>query len=151
MRRRRVIGRFKRSKQGGWEGEIDTLTIHKRRIRLVPNDNRVSDDAPAFRVMLGWNPIGDAWEKKSHSDPPRYYLRLEIDDPFAPMIAVLFPDADGLTAQLLWGGEPSTFRQRFRPPVASVSGPATPEQSGPTSSSPHVSPACSSSDHNSWS
>jgi len=101
MRRRRVIGRFKRSKQGGWEGEIDTLTIIKRRIRLVPNDNRMNDDAPAFRVMLGWNAIGDAWEHHSRSDPPRDYLRVEIDDPFYPLTALLFPDAEGVTAQMV--------------------------------------------------
>ena len=53
MMRRKIIGRFKRSKQGGWEGEISTLAI-QRQIRLVPNDDRVSDRAPSFRVMLGW-------------------------------------------------------------------------------------------------
>ena len=53
MMRRREIGRFKRSKQGGWEGEITTLTI-QRKVRLVPNDDRVNDNAPAFRVMLAW-------------------------------------------------------------------------------------------------
>ena len=37
MTRRRVIGRFKRSQQGGWEDESETLTI-KRRIRLVPTE-----------------------------------------------------------------------------------------------------------------
>src|SRR3546814_1550727 len=70
MMRRRIIGRFKRSKQGGWEGEISTLAI-QRQIRLVPNDDRVSDRAPSFRVMLGWRHIGDAWERTSHSEPPR--------------------------------------------------------------------------------
>jgi uncharacterized protein (DUF736 family) len=99
--RHREIGRFKRSKQGGWEGEINTLTI-KRKVRLVPNDNRVRDDAPAFRVMLGWQSIGDAWEKKSHSDPPRDYLRVEIDDPLCPIDAALFPDEDGMAARLVW-------------------------------------------------
>lgn len=100
MRRRREIGRFKRSKQGGWEGEINTLTI-QRKIRLVPNDNRMSGNAPAFRVMLGWQAIGDAWEKQSHSDPPRDYLRVEIDDPLCPINAALFPDAEGLTAKMV--------------------------------------------------
>jgi len=99
--RRRIIGRFKRSKQGGWEGEIDTLTITKRRIRLVPNDNRLSDSAPAFCVMLGWNPIGEAWERKSRSDPPRDYLRVRIDDPLCPLSVMLFPDPEGLTAQMV--------------------------------------------------
>jgi len=102
MMRRREIGRFKRSKQGGWEGEINTLTINRRKLRLVPNDNRVSEDAPAFRVMLGWQTIGDAWEKRSRSDPPREYVRVLIDDPFCPINAALFPDEDGMTARLAW-------------------------------------------------
>lgn len=108
MIRRREIGRFKRSKQGGWEGEIETLTI-QRKIRLVPNDNRVSDTAPAFRVMLAWQAIGDAWEDQSRSDPPRDYIRVRIDDPLCPISAVLLPDKEGLTARLVTtygGGRP---------------------------------------------
>lgn len=100
MMRRREIGRFKRSKQGGWEGEINTLTI-QRKVRLVPNDNRVSESAPAFRIMLGWQVIGDAWEKQSRRDPPREYVHLQIDDPLCPIRAVLFPDAEGMTARMI--------------------------------------------------
>ena len=100
MRRSREIGRFRRSKQGGWEGEINTLTI-QRKVRLAPNDNRTSDNAPAFRVMLGWQVIGEAWEKQSWSDPPRDYLRVRIDDPMCQISAVLFTDDEGLTARLL--------------------------------------------------
>ncbi len=100
MTRRRVIGRFKRSKQGGWEGEIQTLII-QRKIRLVPNDNRVDDHSPAFRIMLGWQAVGDAWERKSRSNPPRDYVRVLIDDPHCPINAALFPDPEGLTAQLV--------------------------------------------------
>lgn len=100
MMRRREIGRFKRSKQGGWEGEINTLTI-QRKVRLVPNDNRASDGAPAFRIMLGWQVIGDAWEKQSRSDPPRDYVRVQIDDPLCPIRAALFPDAEAITARLV--------------------------------------------------
>ncbi|QSB44007.1 DUF736 family protein [Tsuneonella flava] len=100
MTRKRTIGRFRRSKQGGWEGEINTLSI-QRAIRLVPNDNRVSDNAPAFRVMLGWQHIGDAWERPSRTEPPREYWRVRIDDPFCLLSAMLFPDAEGMTAQLV--------------------------------------------------
>ena len=100
MRRRRDIGRFKRSKQGGWEGEINTLTI-QRKVRLVPNDNRVSNNAPAFRVMLGWQVIGDAWERRSQGEFPRDYVRVVIDDPICPIEAALFPDAEGMTARLV--------------------------------------------------
>lgn len=100
MTRRRFIGRFKRSKQGGWEGEIQTLTI-SRKIRLVANDDRVADSDPAFRVMLGWQVIGDAWERKSRAEPPRDYLRVLIDDPLCPISATLFPDDEGVAAQLI--------------------------------------------------
>ncbi|UBS34709.1 DUF736 domain-containing protein [Altererythrobacter sp. N1] len=51
---------------------MNALSI-QRAIRLVPNDNKVSDNAPAFRVMLGWQHIGDAWERMSRSEPPREY------------------------------------------------------------------------------
>ena len=101
MTRRRIIGRFKRSKQGGWEGEISTLTI-QRPIRLVPNNDRISDSAPAFRVMLGWQHIGDAWERQSRSDPPRDYWRVRIDDPLCPISGVLFADEEADTARLMW-------------------------------------------------
>jgi uncharacterized protein (DUF736 family) len=100
MTRRRIIGRFKRSKQGGWEGEIQTLAI-SRKIRLVPNDNRVADSDPAFRVMLGWQAIGDAWERQSQAEPPRDYLRVLIDDPLCPISGALFPDEEGMTARLI--------------------------------------------------
>ncbi len=100
MTRRRIIGRFTRSKQGGWDGEIQTLTI-QRKIRLVPNDNRVADSDPAFRVMLGWQAIGDAWKQQSRADPPRDYLRVLIDDPLCPIRATLFADAEGLSAQMV--------------------------------------------------
>ncbi|WP_255417970.1 DUF736 family protein [Novosphingobium sp. P6W] len=32
---------------------MQTLTIH-RQVRLVPDDDRASVNAPAFRVMMGW-------------------------------------------------------------------------------------------------
>nr|WP_087573909.1 DUF736 family protein [Sphingomonas sp. CDS-1] len=101
MIRRRIIGRLKRSKQGGWEGEIQTLTV-QRHIRLVPNDDRVSDNAPSFRVMLGWQHVGDAWDRQSRSDPPRDYLRVRIDDPLCPISGALFFDEEAGTARLMW-------------------------------------------------
>lgn len=111
IRRSIVIGRFKRSRQGGWEGDINTLTI-QRHIRLVPNDDRVNAASPAFCVMLGWQSIGDAWERRSQGEPPRDYLRVFINDPIHPIRAALFPDDEGITAQMLWrSGLPSSDRQ----------------------------------------
>ncbi len=100
MTRKRTICRFRRSKRGGWEGEINTPSI-QRAFRLFPNDNRISDNVQAFRVMLGWQHIGDAWERLSLSEPGREYWRVRIDGPFCPLSATLFPDAEGMTAQLV--------------------------------------------------
>ncbi len=100
MTRGIVIGRFKASRQGGWEGEIQTLTID-RQLRLVPNDDRANANAPAFRVMMGWQQIGDAWERQSRTEPLRHYLRVQIDDPVCSISAMLFTDPDDITARLV--------------------------------------------------
>ena len=111
MRPSIVIGRFKRSKQGGWEGDINTLTI-QRHIRLVPNDDRMNTASPAFRVMLSSQRIGDAWERRSLGEPPRDYLRVFINDPLYPIRVALFPDEEGMTAQMFWRStSPSSDQQ----------------------------------------
>jgi len=96
-----VIGTFKPSRQGGWEGSIRTLAI-ERKVRLVPNDDRSSEATPAFRLMMGWQRIGDAWEARFEGKNPRDYLRVRIDDPWCPITAALFESADGMSAQLVW-------------------------------------------------
>lgn len=96
-------GKFTPSKQGGWEGRIQTLTLD-RKLRLVPNDNRRSENAPDYIVLMGWARVGEAWEAKSRADPPRPYLRIRLHDPTwaAPLRAALLPDPNGLTAELLF-------------------------------------------------
>lgn len=108
-----IIGSFKLAKTGGWEGTIRTLTINEK-VRLVPNDDRMSANAPAFRVMLGWRRIGDAWEAKSDARPPRDYLRLRIDDPaFAmPLRVALLINDDGGSARLIWNRHTSNLMER---------------------------------------
>jgi uncharacterized protein (DUF736 family) len=98
-----VIGTFTPSKDGGWIGTIQTLTIHKR-IRLVPNDNRENENAPAFRIVVGRLRVGEAWEERSTADLSRSYLRVRLDDPSLaqPLNAALFCSEDGKTAQLVW-------------------------------------------------
>jgi len=98
-----VIGTFTAAKDGGWTGTIRTLAINAK-VRLVPNDNRESGNAPAFRVIIGCARIGDAWEERSGGDAPRDYLRVKLDDPglVAPLTAALFPSEDGKAAQLVW-------------------------------------------------
>jgi len=98
-----VIGTFKPAGDGGWIGAIRTLSINAK-VRLVPNDNRGSEDAPTFYVVLGHARIGEAWEARSGGKAPKDYLRVKVDDPslIAPMSAALFPSQDRETAQLVW-------------------------------------------------
>lgn len=97
------IGSFNLSKDGGWTGSIRTLTIDAK-VRLVPNDNRENENAPAFRVFVGQSQIGDAWEAQSSGDNPKYYLRVRLDDPSLnePVSAALFLSEDGNEAHLIW-------------------------------------------------
>src|SRR3546814_7729407 len=74
------IGAFTLSNDGGWTGSIRTLTIDAK-VRLVPNDDRTHDNAPAFRVLVSNARIGDAWEARTTGDNPKYYLRVRLDDP----------------------------------------------------------------------
>ncbi len=98
-----VIGTFTPAKDGGWAGTIRTLSINAQ-VRLVPNDNRAKENAPAFHVMFGHTCIGEAWDARSVGDSPREYLRVMLDDPglIAPINAALFHSDDGATAQLIW-------------------------------------------------
>lgn len=98
-----VIGTFMPAKDGGWVGTIRTLTIDAK-VRLVPNDDRTSKKAPAFRVFVGNSRIGDAWEAKTAGLNPREYLRIKLDDPTLrePLRAAMLTSDDGNSAQLLW-------------------------------------------------
>lgn len=98
-----VIGTFTPTKDGGWTGSIRTLTIHAH-VRLVPNDNRESEHAPAFRVYIGRSRIGDAWIAQSSGESPKDYLRVRLDDPSLPepLSAALFQSESGMEAQLVW-------------------------------------------------
>lgn len=98
-----VIGTFTPAKDGGWTGSIRTLTIDAK-VRLVPNDNRDNDNAPAFRVFAGQSRIGDAWAARSSGDTPKEFFRVRLDDPSwpEPISAALFRSEDGNQAELVW-------------------------------------------------
>ncbi len=98
-----VIGTFTPAKDGGWVGTIRTLTIDAK-VRLVPNDDRTSKKAPAFRIFVGQSRIGEAWEAKTAGLNPKDYLRIKLDDPMLPqpINAAMFEATDGSSAQLLW-------------------------------------------------
>ena len=93
------IGSFK--KVGSeLQGEIVTLSVQAKGVRIVPEANRSSDNAPSHRVFVGRAEIGAAWSK--HSNEGRDYLSVKLDDPSftAPIYANLFEDEDGYT--LIW-------------------------------------------------
>ena len=101
-----IIGHFAPSKDGGWEGTIQTLSINTK-VRLVPNDNQSGDKAPAFRVFAGKSEIGAAWKARSQGDNARDYLSIRLDDPSLPesISAALFDGGDGRQAALVWNRE----------------------------------------------
>jgi uncharacterized protein (DUF736 family) len=98
-----VIGIFMPAKDGGWVGTIRTLTIDAK-VRLVPNDDRTSKKAPAFRAFVGNSRIGEAWEARTSGLNPKEYLRIRLDDPTLPepISAALFAAESGESAQILW-------------------------------------------------
>jgi uncharacterized protein (DUF736 family) len=95
------IGSFK--KVGSeLQGEIVTLSVQTKGVRIVPEANRVSDNAPSHRVFVGRAEIGAAWSKRSNEG--RDYLSIKLDDPSftAPIYANLFEDEDCEGYSLIW-------------------------------------------------
>ena len=95
------IGSFKKVGDE-YQGEIVTLSLQSRGVRIVPETNRTSDNAPSHRVYVGRAEIGAAWSKRSNEG--RDYLSVKLDDPsfMAPIYANLFDDAEGETFTLVW-------------------------------------------------
>ena len=95
------IGSFK--KVGSeLQGEIVTLSVQTKGVRIVPEANRVSDNVPSHRVFVGRAEIGAAWSKRSNEG--RDYLSLKLDDPSftSPIYANLFQDEVGEGYSLIW-------------------------------------------------
>ena len=95
------IGSFK--KVGSeLQGEIVTLSLQARGVRIVPEATRGNDNAPSHRVYVGRVEIGAAWSKRSNEG--RDYLSVKLDDPSfnAPIYANLFEEEDGEGYTLIW-------------------------------------------------
>ena len=88
------IGSFKKVGSSEFQGEIVTLSVQTKGVRIVPEANRGSDNAPSHRVFVGRAEIGAGWSKRSNEG--RDYLSLKLDDPsfIAPIYANLFDDED---------------------------------------------------------
>ena len=95
------IGSFKKV-GSDFQGEIVTLSVQAKGVRVVAEANRSNENAPSHRVYVGRAEIGAAWSKRSNEG--RDYLSVKLDDPSfnAPIYANLFDDEDGEGFSLIW-------------------------------------------------
>ena len=96
-----TIGTFKKT-GNEYTGEIVTLSVQAKGVKITAQDTRGNDNAPSHRVFVGKAEIGAAWTKRSNEG--RDYLALKLDDPSftAPIYANLFDDEDGEGSSLIW-------------------------------------------------
>jgi uncharacterized protein (DUF736 family) len=97
-----TIGTFKKTGSNEFTGEIVTLSVQAKNVRIVPETARSGDNSPSHRVYVGRVEIGAAWAKRSNEG--RDYLGLKLDDPSftAPIFANLFDDEEGEGYSLIW-------------------------------------------------
>lgn len=96
-----TIGTFKKT-GNDYAGDIVTLSVQAKNVRITAQDARGNDNAPSHRVFVGKAEIGAAWTKRSNEG--RDYLALKLDDPSfnAPIYANLFNDEGADTFSLIW-------------------------------------------------
>ena len=97
-----TIGTFKKTGNNEYTGEIVTLSLQTKNVRIVSEARATGENAPSHRVFVGRAEIGAAWSKTSNEG--RAYLGLKLDDPSfnAPIYANLFDDEDADTYSLIW-------------------------------------------------
>jgi len=97
-----TIGTFKKAGANDFTGQIVTLSVQAKNVRIVSEANRSGENSPSHRVFSGRVEIGAAWSKRSSEG--RDYLSLKLDDPSftAPIFANLFDDEDGEGYSLIW-------------------------------------------------
>ena len=86
-----TIGTFKKS-GAEFLGQIVTLNVQTKNVRIVPEATRPSANAPSHRIFVGRAEVGAAWSKRSAEQ--REYLSVKLDDPSfnAPIYANLVKD-----------------------------------------------------------
>lgn len=96
-----TIGSFKKS-GADYVGELSTLNIQAKSVRVVPEETRTNDTVPSHRIYLGKTEIGAGWMKRSAEN--RDYLSIKLDDPTlaAPIYANLFENEGGEGFSLVW-------------------------------------------------
>jgi len=96
-----LIGSFKKTGRI-FEGELNTLAVQAKGVRIVPEDSKASDKSPDYRVFVGRAEIGAAWDEVSAKE--RKYISVKLDDPSftQPLFASLFDDEGADTYSLIW-------------------------------------------------
>src|SRR3546814_3479840 len=84
-----TIGTFKKTANGEYVGDIVTLSVQAKGVRIVPDENPPSENATSHRILVGRAEIAAAWAKQSNEG--RAYLRLQLDAPslYSPIYANL--------------------------------------------------------------
>jgi uncharacterized protein (DUF736 family) len=97
-----TTGTFKKTNDNEFTGQIVTLSVQAKNVRIVPETSRSGEDSPSHRVYCGRAEVGAAWSKCSNEG--RDYLGLKLDDPSfpAPIFANLFDDEEGGGYSLIW-------------------------------------------------
>lgn len=96
------IGIFKRTTSEEFVGEIVTLSVQAKNVRMIPEEFAASSPPTAYRVYAGRAQIGNA--RRTSADNSNWSLAVDIDDPSfaAPVFAHLI-EADELeTYHLMW-------------------------------------------------
>ncbi len=86
-----TIGTFKKTGTNEFTGDIVTLSVQAKGVRIVPDQRATGENAPSHRVLVGRAEIGAAWSKRSNEG--REYLGLNAN---------LFDDEDGEGFSLIW-------------------------------------------------
>lgn len=78
-----AIGQVTRTSNGGFKGQIKTLTI-RADVDIVPNELKANDSQPDFRVLSEGAEVGAGWNRHSEISG-RDYVSLSLASPeFGP-------------------------------------------------------------------
>ena len=71
-----TIGTFKKTGNNEFTGEIVTLSVQTKNVRIVPEARATGENAPSHRVFVGRAEIGAAWSKTSNEGRAFGVIRL---------------------------------------------------------------------------
>src|SRR3546814_4863026 len=70
-----TIGTFKKAGNNEFTGEIVTLSVQTKNVRIVPEARATGENAPSHRVFVGRAEIGAAWRSEEHTSELQSLMR----------------------------------------------------------------------------